>query len=132
MYHKDVDAFYSGYGEEPDQTKIRNEGESYLSENYPNLSYFVSAEFIDDDDEQNNNEEVEVVTNTTTGADLDVVDTKEEEFVSTEEDDEDTSPEDESLSSSMGMEGTNSAGLIVSSIFGSIVFVSIISAPLFI
>lgn len=126
-----VDSFYSGYGEEPDQSKITNEGESYLSENYPNLSYFVSAEFIDDDDEQNNNEEVEVVTNTTTGADLDSMEEYDEDLVK-EEDDEDVSHEDGSLSSPMGMEGTNSAGLIVSSVFGSIVFVSIISAPLFI
>ena len=124
-----VDAFYSEYLEEPDQFKIRSEGESYLSENYPNLSYFVSAEFIDDDDEQNNIEQVEVVINTTTGADLDVV--EEEDLVISEGDDEeDVPPEDESLSSSMG--GTNSASLVVSSVFGSIAFVAIIYAPLFI
>ena len=41
-----VDEFYSGYYENPDQWKIENEGEVYLDEEFPLLSYFVNAEFV--------------------------------------------------------------------------------------
>ena len=42
-----VDEFYSGYGQKPDQTKIREEGEAYLKKEFPLLSYFVNADFVD-------------------------------------------------------------------------------------
>ncbi len=44
-----VDELYSGYGEDPDQTKIREEGKGYLEQEFPLLSYIVAAEFVDDD-----------------------------------------------------------------------------------
>ena len=43
-----IDEFYSEYRGKPNQSKIRSEGEAYLSKKYPLLSYFVSAEFVDD------------------------------------------------------------------------------------
>lgn len=45
-----VDQFYSGYGEQPSQTRIREEGGDYLKEDFPLLSYFVKAEFVDQND----------------------------------------------------------------------------------
>ena len=43
-----VDDFFSGYGEKPDQERITGEGETYLDEEFPLLSYIVKAEFIDE------------------------------------------------------------------------------------
>ena len=40
-----VDEFYDGYGEKPDQGKIRTIGMDYLQE-FPLLSFVVSAEFV--------------------------------------------------------------------------------------
>ncbi|KAF2073942.1 hypothetical protein CYY_004729 [Polysphondylium violaceum] len=40
--------FYSGYGEQPDQTLIYSEGNSYLQENFPLLDYLTSATIIND------------------------------------------------------------------------------------
>ncbi|KAL7531880.1 hypothetical protein ACHAXR_004289 [Thalassiosira sp. AJA248-18] len=45
-----IDEFYAGYGQEPSQTKIRQEGEAYLKEKFPLLSYVVKAEFVDQDE----------------------------------------------------------------------------------
>ncbi|KAL9182270.1 hypothetical protein ACHAXT_012922 [Thalassiosira profunda] len=45
-----VDEFYGGYGEEPSQTRIRNEGAAYLKDEFPFLSYFVKAEFVVEDE----------------------------------------------------------------------------------
>ena len=42
-----VNEFYGGYGEKPDQGKIRTKGGVYLEENFPLLSYFSKAEFVD-------------------------------------------------------------------------------------
>ena len=46
-----VDSFYSAYGERPNQAMIRSEGGSYLQENFPNLSYFEKAEFVNQEEE---------------------------------------------------------------------------------
>ena len=45
-----VDEFYSGYGEDPSQTKIKSEGAEYLTKEFPLLSYFVKAEFVVEDE----------------------------------------------------------------------------------
>jgi cyclophilin family peptidyl-prolyl cis-trans isomerase len=42
-----VDEFYAGYGEKPDQGLIRKSGIEYLDDKFPNLSFFVSAEFVE-------------------------------------------------------------------------------------
>ncbi|KAL7526924.1 hypothetical protein ACHAXR_001713 [Thalassiosira sp. AJA248-18] len=44
-----VDAFYAGYGESPEQGRITAEGEIYLAEEFPNLSYFVIGRFVNDE-----------------------------------------------------------------------------------
>lgn len=41
-----VDAIYSGYGEEPDQFRITNEGEAYLNRYYPRLDKIVKATIV--------------------------------------------------------------------------------------
>lgn len=41
-----VDEMYSKYGEEPDQGMIEEKGKEYLEEEYPLLSYFVTAVFV--------------------------------------------------------------------------------------
>lgn len=41
-----VDEFYSGYGNQPSQIRIKREGFTYLSTEYPLLSYFVKTEFV--------------------------------------------------------------------------------------
>ncbi|KAL3799159.1 hypothetical protein HJC23_002287 [Cyclotella cryptica] len=41
-----VDEFYAGYGEKPDQGLIRSNGMEYLNDNFPKLSFFVKAEFV--------------------------------------------------------------------------------------
>lgn len=42
-----VDAIYSGYGEKPDQTTIRAEGNTYLKKQFPKLTYVVAAKRVD-------------------------------------------------------------------------------------
>ena len=62
-----VDAFYSEYGESPDQWKITTEGSNYLEEEFPNLSYFVSADFVgghDDGDAEDTDEDNDEVSAT--------------------------------------------------------------------
>lgn len=44
-----VNEFQNQYGEKPNQAKIREEGEDYLRNEFPLLSYFVKAEFVDQD-----------------------------------------------------------------------------------
>ena len=43
-----VDEFYNGYGERPNQSRISEEGSSYLVNEFPLLSYFVNAEFVEE------------------------------------------------------------------------------------
>lgn len=38
-----VEALYSGYGENPDQTRINAEGNAYLTRDFPNLDFIRSA-----------------------------------------------------------------------------------------
>ncbi len=41
-----VDAFYNGYGERPDQSRIGQQGNTYLKASFPNLDYILSAEIV--------------------------------------------------------------------------------------
>lgn len=41
-----VDEIYSGYREDPNQMKIRQQGLMYLEDEFPKLSYFVKADFV--------------------------------------------------------------------------------------
>jgi hypothetical protein len=42
-----VEEFYSGYGERPEQGMIERDGGEYLIQEFPLLSYFVRADFVD-------------------------------------------------------------------------------------
>merc|ERR1711871_1396879 len=44
-----VDSIYSGYGEKPNQGRIQNEGNSYLTKEFEQLSFLRSMEQIADD-----------------------------------------------------------------------------------
>ncbi|KAL7435778.1 hypothetical protein ACHAXH_004181 [Discostella pseudostelligera] len=48
-----VDEFYFEYYENPDQWKIEQEGETYLNEMFPLLSFFVDAQFVEEQDGNN-------------------------------------------------------------------------------
>lgn len=43
-----VDKIYSGYGEQPDQTAMTNQGKAYLDKNFPRLDHIVSATIVTD------------------------------------------------------------------------------------
>ena len=42
-----VDKIYSGYGMEPDETKVFHGGNDYLKRDFPNLSYIKSVRILD-------------------------------------------------------------------------------------
>ncbi len=44
-----VDQFFSGYGESPDQGRIRQQGKAYLDRNFPNLDRILKAEIVRED-----------------------------------------------------------------------------------
>jgi peptidyl-prolyl cis-trans isomerase A (cyclophilin A) len=41
-----VDKIYSGYGEKPDQNRMRTEGNAYLQKEFPRLDYIKSATIV--------------------------------------------------------------------------------------
>jgi peptidyl-prolyl cis-trans isomerase A (cyclophilin A) len=41
-----VDKIYSGYGETPDQGRITDEGDAYVSKNFPNIDKIKSARIL--------------------------------------------------------------------------------------
>jgi peptidyl-prolyl cis-trans isomerase A (cyclophilin A) len=43
---KVVESLHSGYGERPDQDAITNQGNAYLTKNFPNLDYIRSAKIL--------------------------------------------------------------------------------------
>jgi hypothetical protein len=45
-----VEEFYARYGERPEQEKIEEEGKDYLIREFPLLSYFVRADFVEEDE----------------------------------------------------------------------------------
>ena len=46
-----IEQFYARYGEDPNQSVIREEGKAYLEEEFPLLSYFVKIDFVCQDGE---------------------------------------------------------------------------------
>ena len=56
-----VDSIYPGYREKPNQGKITDSGNKYLSENFPQLDYIIKATIISED-----NKEVSVKTGSET------------------------------------------------------------------